>query len=101
MRAADLAVPVGGESRANQVPFIREEKHGITIRRQVDAAPFFRSVTVLVCQTCWPVPASRQTISPEDLAENTYPPRKRAVEVLLRILFEAVLVSGQSTEAVG
>jgi hypothetical protein len=32
-------------------------------------APFFKSVTVLVCQTCWPVSACRQTNSPEDLAE--------------------------------
>src|SRR2546425_10983788 len=48
--------------------------------------PFFRSVTVFVCQTCLPVPASRQTSSPEVFAENTYSPRKQAVEVLLRIL---------------
>src|SRR5205809_4474208 len=63
--------------------------------------PFFRSVTVFVSQTCLPVPASRQTSSPEVLAENTKSPRTRAVEVLLRILFETALVSGQSTEAAG
>src|SRR5437773_3728324 len=63
--------------------------------------PFFRSVTVFVCQTSLPVPASRQTSSPEVFAEKTYPPRKRAVEVLLKILFETARVSGQSTEAAG
>ena len=69
MRAADLAVALGRESRADQISFVGEEKNGITIRRQVMLAPFFNSVTVFVCQTCLPVPASRQTNSPEDLAE--------------------------------
>ena len=33
-------------------------------------APFFKSVTVSVCQTCAPVFASTQTSAPDDLAEN-------------------------------
>src|SRR2546427_9737287 len=63
--------------------------------------PVFRSVTVFVCQTSLPVPASRQTSSPEVFAENTYSPRKRAVEVLLKTRFETAFVSGHSTEAPG
>src|SRR5437899_2513394 len=63
--------------------------------------PVFRSVTVFVCQTSLPVPASRQTSSPEVFAENTYSARKRAVEVLLKTRFETAFVSGHSTEAAG
>src|SRR5881394_1142439 len=63
--------------------------------------PFLSSVTVFVCQTSLPVPASRQTSSPEIFAENTYSPRNRAVEVLLKTLFETAFDSGQSTEAAG
>src|SRR5262245_6780554 len=64
-------------------------------------APPFRSVTLPVSQTRLPVPASRQTSSPEDRAENTCPPRRSAVEVLLRTRRDTALVSGQSTRAAG
>src|SRR6266852_5904145 len=49
-------------------------------------APFFKSVTLSVSQICLPVLASRQTNTPDDLAENTRSPWYKAVEVLLRIL---------------
>src|SRR6266849_6341395 len=64
-------------------------------------APFLRVVTVLVSQTCLPVAASRQTSSPDDLAEYTWSPRSKAVEVLLKTLRDGARFSGQSTEAAG
>lgn len=60
-------------------------------------APFFRSVTLSVSQTCLPVLASRQMNSPDDFAENTWSPCNNAVEVLLKILREEAFVSGQRT----
>src|SRR5262249_17266148 len=48
-----------------------------------------------------PVLASRQTSSPDDLAENTQSPRRSAVEVWLRILRAGAFDSGQSTFAAG
>src|SRR5262249_27116723 len=64
-------------------------------------APPFRPVTLSVFQTSLPVPASRQTSSPDDRAEYTWSPHRTGVEVLLRILRATGFVPGQRTEAPG
>src|SRR5262245_58358203 len=64
-------------------------------------APLIRPVTLSDCQTCLPLVASRQTSSPDDLAENTWLAVNRAVEVWLRILREGAFDRGQRTVAAG
>ena len=73
--AADLLVPLGSQSGANQLSFVRVEEHGIAVRRQVDARPVLEVRHLCsTSQTCSPVFASRQTNSPDDLAEKTWSP---------------------------
>src|SRR5262245_11052805 len=64
-------------------------------------APFFRSVTLFDSQTFLPVVASTQISSPDDLAENTWSSRRRAVDVWLKILRAGAFESGHSTMAAG
>src|SRR5262245_6605972 len=64
-------------------------------------APLPSFVTLSVSHTGLPVLASRHTSSPEDLAEKTWPPRIKPVEVTLRTLRDAAFESGHSTEAAG
>ena len=51
-------------------------------------APFFRSVTLSVSQTCWPVLASTQTNSPDDFSvdqRRRHAWRKRDLVILLQV----------------
>src|SRR5437867_1173764 len=64
-------------------------------------APFFDAVRLFVPQICLPVAASRQTSSPEPLALKIYSPCSTGIEVLLKIRFEGVRISGQRKAAAG
>ncbi len=76
MGAADLPVTLRRELRSDQVPRSVKRNtpspHGVRWMLE----PFLSSVTVFVVQTSLPVPASRQTSSPEVFAENTCSPAK-------------------------